>query len=112
MKNKDLDKDQKLAIAHKILAKYKYKIKELQMELGELGTTKKKLEIENQSLRTEIKSLRDKIHKLEQGHQISTPKCDYFGKNSAYEITRLTTENQILRKQIEELEIIRGHKQK
>lgn len=110
MKNKD--QDQKLEIAHKILTKYKYAIKKLQMELGELGTTNRKLETENKSLRTEIRSLRDKIHKLEQGHRVSTPKCDYFGKNSAYEITRLTTENQILRKQIEELEIIKGHKQK
>ena len=112
MKNKDLNKDQKLEIAHKILTKYKYAIKKLQMELGELRTINKKLETENQILRTEIRSLRDKIYKLEQGHQVSTPKCDYFGKNSAYEITRLTTENQILRKQIEELKAIKGHKQK
>lgn len=109
---KDQNKDQKLEIAHKILTRYKYAIKKLQMELGELGTTNRKLETENQSLRKEIKALRDKIHKLEQGHQVSTPKCDYFGKNSAYEITRLNTENQILRSKIEELTRIKGHEQK
>ena len=108
-KNKPTDDKTKLAIAHKIMLSQKAEIQRLKMEMGRLEADIRKAEVREKSLLTEIKSLRNAKHMLEQGHQIATPKCDYFGRNGAYEVARLTTENQFLRQRIKELEIEKGH---
>lgn len=109
IKNKPVNNNADLEIAHRIMLSQKMEIKQLKMELGRLEADTKRAEIREKSLLTEIKSLRNKVHMLEQGHQIATPKCDYFGRNGAYEMARLTTENQFLRQKIKELEIGKGH---